>query len=141
MKDPGAILTTTAGIVLLAILIGHALVYPMPWDAIRVTGFVITSLGLVFLSIARFQLGDSFSIAPEAHKLITRGLYSRIRNPIYFFGIVAIAGAGLYLHLYPLDAVLLILVPLQIVRARAEAKVLEERFGDEYRAYRARTWF
>jgi protein-S-isoprenylcysteine O-methyltransferase Ste14 len=39
---------------------------------------------------------------------------------------------------------LLALVPvalMQMFRARREAKVLEERFGDAYRAYRARTWF
>jgi protein-S-isoprenylcysteine O-methyltransferase Ste14 len=30
---------------------------------------------------------------------------------------------------------------LQVVRAGREAKVLEARFGDAYRAYRARTWF
>jgi protein-S-isoprenylcysteine O-methyltransferase Ste14 len=38
----------------------------------------------------------------------------------------------------------LLLVPvliLQIIRARAESRVLEEHFGDEYRRYRASTWF
>jgi protein-S-isoprenylcysteine O-methyltransferase Ste14 len=34
-----------------------------------------------------------------------------------------------------------VLIPMQIVRARKEARVLEEKFGEEYRAYRARTWF
>jgi protein-S-isoprenylcysteine O-methyltransferase Ste14 len=29
----------------------------------------------------------------------------------------------------------------QMARARKEAQVLEANFGDEYRAYRARTWF
>jgi protein-S-isoprenylcysteine O-methyltransferase Ste14 len=38
----------------------------------------------------------------------------------------------------------LLIVPvliLQITRARAEARVLEAHFGDEYRRYRASTWF
>jgi protein-S-isoprenylcysteine O-methyltransferase Ste14 len=30
---------------------------------------------------------------------------------------------------------------MQILRARREAKVLEEKFGDEYREYKKRTWF
>jgi len=34
-----------------------------------------------------------------------------------------------------------IIVPLQIWRAGKEAKVLEASFGDEYRTYRAGTWF
>jgi protein-S-isoprenylcysteine O-methyltransferase Ste14 len=39
---------------------------------------------------------------------------------------------------------LLLLVPvliLQISRARAEARVLEAHFGDQYRQYKAATWF
>ena len=35
---------------------------------------------------------------------------------------------------------LLVLVPIQIARAHQEAKVLEARFGDEYRNYRKGTW-
>ena len=35
---------------------------------------------------------------------------------------------------------LLPLIALQVWRARAEARVLEERFGEEYLRYRAQTW-
>jgi protein-S-isoprenylcysteine O-methyltransferase Ste14 len=38
-------------------------------------------------------------------------------------------------------AIFLVLIPLQIIRARREAAVLEAKFGDEYREYRKRTWF
>jgi len=37
--------------------------------------------------------------------------------------------------------VMVLLIPLQVLRARKEAVVLEAAFGDEYRAYRERTWF
>jgi protein-S-isoprenylcysteine O-methyltransferase Ste14 len=30
---------------------------------------------------------------------------------------------------------------MQIVRARAEGKALEERFGETYRQYKEQTWF
>jgi protein-S-isoprenylcysteine O-methyltransferase Ste14 len=36
---------------------------------------------------------------------------------------------------------LVIVTPMQIVRARKESQVLEEKFGDEYRQYKQRTWF
>jgi protein-S-isoprenylcysteine O-methyltransferase Ste14 len=32
------------------------------------------------------------------------------------------------------------LLPLQIVRTRAEGRVLEAKFGEEYRNYVRRTW-
>jgi protein-S-isoprenylcysteine O-methyltransferase Ste14 len=33
------------------------------------------------------------------------------------------------------------LVILQAIRARKEARVLEDTFGEEYREYRRKTWF
>jgi protein-S-isoprenylcysteine O-methyltransferase Ste14 len=112
-----------------------------PWDAMRISGLVLAAFGLVLLTIARFQLGNAFTVTPQARMLVTRGIYSRIRNPIYVFSAIAIAGLILYLRKPIFLLVLLALVPLQLVRARQEARVLEERFGDEYRRYRASTWF
>jgi protein-S-isoprenylcysteine O-methyltransferase Ste14 len=57
------------------------------------------------------------------------------------FGALVIAGLFLFLER---PYMLLLLVPvliLQINRARAEARVLEEHFGDDYRRYKASTWF
>ena len=51
-----------------------------------------------------------------------------------------IAGIILVLH-RPYYGLLGVLIPLQIVRAKREARVLEEHFGEEYRAYRSQTWF
>jgi len=112
-----------------------------PWGAMRISGLVLLILGLAFITIARFQLGNSFSISPQARQLVTRGIYSRIRNPIYFFGTFVIAGVFLFLEQPWLLLFLIPILILQISRARAESRVLEERFGDEYRRYKASTWF
>jgi len=90
---------------------------------------------------ARIQLGRSFSIAPKATALVTRGLYSKIRNPIYVFSAAWIAGLAFALgHSIALLLVVPV-IPMQIARARREARVLEESFGEEYRKYRRKTWF
>jgi len=47
----------------------------------------------------------------------------------------------LYLRLPKLLWVLAALIPLQVYRARKEDRVLAAKFGDEYGAYKARTWF
>jgi protein-S-isoprenylcysteine O-methyltransferase Ste14 len=32
-------------------------------------------------------------------------------------------------------------IPVQVFRARKEARVLSEAFGEEYARYKAKTWF
>lgn len=104
-------------------------------------GLMLLLPGFIFWSIARFQLGSSFTVTPQAIQLVKRGLYGRIRNPIYIFGSCVIAGLILFVG-RPLGLlVFVIIIPLQIWRVGKEAQVLEARFGDEYRAYRASTWF
>jgi hypothetical protein len=93
------------------------------------------------LTVARFQLGNSFSRTPQAKNLVTHGVYSRIQNPICLFGTFVFVGLFLFLER---PWLLLLIVPvliLETIRARAESRVLEEHFGEEYRRYTASTWF
>jgi protein-S-isoprenylcysteine O-methyltransferase Ste14 len=114
---------------------------PKPWNWAHWLGLAIAVPALVLLFVARFQLGGSFSVTPQARHLVTHGLYSKIRNPIYFFGEIMIAGFFIAIHRPVLIFFLVILTPIQIIRARKESKVLEEKFGDEYRQYQQSTWF
>lgn len=112
-----------------------------PWNAQRYAGTVLAVLGISIVAVARYQLGRSFSIRPEAHQLVTTGIYSKIRNPIYVFGVVMLAGLTLVLQRPAFWIVLVIVVVGQTIRARREARVLEAAFGDAYREYRRKTWF
>jgi protein-S-isoprenylcysteine O-methyltransferase Ste14 len=55
--------------------------------------------------------------------------------------VIFLIGLALILGRPELLAVLLVIIPMQIIRARREAAVLEAKFGDAYREYRKRTWF
>jgi protein-S-isoprenylcysteine O-methyltransferase Ste14 len=113
----------------------------LPWTPTRIAGAAIGLPSVVLLVLARIELGGSFSVRPKAQALVTHGLYSRIRNPIYLFGGLAVAGSVLYFN-QPLGlCVFVVIIPLQIYRARQEGKVLDAKFGDEYRQYKSRTWF
>jgi protein-S-isoprenylcysteine O-methyltransferase Ste14 len=107
----------------------------------RLLGLLLSLVGLTGVIVARYTLGKSFSVAPKATALVTNGIYSRIRNPIYVSGVLFIVGVVIMIWKPYLLIILLALIPMQIVRARREAAVLEEEFGDAYRAYRAGTWF
>jgi protein-S-isoprenylcysteine O-methyltransferase Ste14 len=113
----------------------------LPWTPARIAGVAIGLPSLALLALARIELGGSFSVRPKAQALVTHGLYSRIRNPIYVFGGLAIAGAFLYINQPLCLLIFVVLIPVQIYRARQESKVLEARFGDEYRQYKSRVWF
>jgi protein-S-isoprenylcysteine O-methyltransferase Ste14 len=112
-----------------------------PWTPMRIAAVIIGLPSLLLLIVARIELGDSFSLRPKARALVTHGLYSRIRNPIYVFGALVVAAVLLYVNQPLALCTLVVIVPLQIYRARQEGKILEAKFGEEYRQYKARTWF
>ena len=103
---------------------------PGPHDWMRWLGLVLALIGIAGVILSRYTLA-----------LVTTGIYSKIRNPIYVSGTFFIAGAVLMLRRPEGLLLLMIVIPLQIFRARREAAVLEAKFGDEYREYRRRTWF
>lgn len=112
-----------------------------PWTPTRIAGVVIGLPALALLVLARIELGGSFSVRPKAQTLVTHGLYSRIRNPIYVFGSFVIAGIFLYINKPRALWLFVAIIPLQIYRARQEEKILQARFGHEYQQYKSRTWF
>jgi protein-S-isoprenylcysteine O-methyltransferase Ste14 len=115
--------------------------FPAGWTPMRTAGLCLSVAGFVLWTVARFQLGSSFTASAQARQLVTRGLYSRIRNPIYISGSCVIAGAALLLG-RPIGLLIFVfIVPLQLWRAHKESQVLEAKFGEEYRRYRAGTWF
>jgi protein-S-isoprenylcysteine O-methyltransferase Ste14 len=105
-----ALMVTIVPLVAIAYLVWE-FAHP-PWTSMRVLGLVLMLPALILLTIARIQLGNSFSLAPQATQLVTRGVYSRIRNPIYVFGTFAFSGLFLFLE-RPL--LLLGLVPVLIL--------------------------
>ncbi len=111
------------------------------WTPMRLAGVALLVVGYAGWLAAHLTLGRSFAIQARAQQLVTRGIYSKIRNPIYVFGALLIAGVLLLLQMPWLLLILVVIIPMQVWRARNEARVLEEKFGDDYRAYRAKTWF
>ena len=114
---------------------------PAVWDTQQVLGLVILIASFVLWTVARFQLGASLTVTAQAKALVSSGLYSKIRNPIYVFGSCFMAGLILVIAHPIWLLVFVLIIPFQFWRAATEGKVLEARFGEAYRSYRAGTWF
>jgi protein-S-isoprenylcysteine O-methyltransferase Ste14 len=54
--------------------------------------------GIAAVAIARYQLGNYFTLSPQARTLVTHGLYRKIRNPVYIFSAIAIATLFIYIN-------------------------------------------
>src|ERR1700720_603084 len=92
----GALMVTIVPVVAIGYLV-YEFARP-PWTPMRLTGLILMTPALILLTISRIQLGNSFSLAPRATQLVTRGIYSRIRNPIYVFGTFVFSGLFLFLE-------------------------------------------
>jgi protein-S-isoprenylcysteine O-methyltransferase Ste14 len=136
---PSAAIVTFLPVILLGLLLWKFAAEP--WPPLKIAGFVVMLLSGTLLTIARLQLGNSFSVTPQATALVTHGLYAKIRNPVYVFSAILLVGLALFLNRSKFLGLLVVLIPMQILRARRESEVLEAHFGDSYRQYKSTTWF
>lgn len=110
-------------------------------DALALLGAIVAIVGFALVIVARLQLGDSFTAKAEARALITRGLYSRIRHPVYLFGGLALCGIAICLRSIYFNIYLVITTLGLLWRIRRENRVLRARFGTVYTDHRRQTWF
>ena len=113
-----------------AVLVGIALVtMTMPEYPRKTIGISVGVISLFLLFMSRLHLGASFAITPKASVLVTKGLYSRIQHPLYFF--LDLMLWGIIVHygvLWPLLPWVLLLV-VHILEARREERILLAAFG------------
>lgn len=98
-------------------------------------------VGLGVWILGMVALGKSLAVLPGAEVLKTRGIYRFVKHPIYvginltLFGLLAACGS-----VFGMVYLAVVVIPLNVYRARQEEKALVEKFGDSYRIYRKKTW-
>lgn len=105
------------------------------WDA---PALALLLFGQFFCIVALLQLGRSLSVMPEARRLVTAGLYGRIRHPLYLAEAIATLGVLLQYRSPEALALVVLQFAIQLWRMHEEEKVLVAAFPD-YAAYRLRT--
>jgi len=106
-------------------------------------GTVSFVAGLVLFHRAHADLGTNWSATlqvRENHTLVTEGVYRRIRHPMYAaLWLYAIGQALVVPNWIVGPAYLVTFGLLYALRVNAEERLMRERFGNAYEAYRART--
>jgi protein-S-isoprenylcysteine O-methyltransferase Ste14 len=97
--------------------------------------------GIIWLA-AIFSLGKEYQLYRLPRKLITSGIYSKFRHPIYIGVEILFLGLAVFCSSFiGFVYVLIVLLPFQIARARWEEKLLIKKFGEDYLEYKTKTWF
>lgn len=115
------------------------------FQIIRISGLIVFII-FSWLQVYAFKsLGNFYTqdiVILKEHKLIKSGMYKFIRHPQYLCQILSDFGAGVALFNYLIvPIVVLVELPLFVLRARYEEKLLEKYFKDEFINYKKQSGF
>jgi protein-S-isoprenylcysteine O-methyltransferase Ste14 len=96
---------------------------------------VLATAGLAYAVWGLAYLRRSFSIIPEARRLVTGGPYKLSRHPVYLGEIVTAIGVNLATAGWLSALAVLYFVVCEVLRIRWEERVLERAFPQEYPEY------
>jgi protein-S-isoprenylcysteine O-methyltransferase Ste14 len=99
---------------------------------------IIATAGLAYSVWGLAYLRRSFSIIPEARRLVTGGPYSLSRHPVYLGEVVAAIGVNLATAGWLGALAIVYFVTAELLRIRFEERVLAQAFPDQYPAYAQR---
>jgi len=105
-------------------------------DVIRYIGFLLFLIGVFLFIFSHIGLRGF----KEKGELITSGIYSKIRNPMYLGFIIWIIGFPLFMQSLITLVSSVIWISFFIYWKILEEKDLEKKFK-EYRDYKKKTWF
>ncbi|MCB9852362.1 MAG: isoprenylcysteine carboxylmethyltransferase family protein [Phycisphaerales bacterium] len=116
--------------------------YPPPVLA-QWAGAVVLLAALWLFRRSHIDLGKNWSPTLEIrkeHRLITHGVYQSIRHPMYAAILLFSVAQACLLHNWLAGyAAFVTFLPLYLVRAPREERMMRDRFGEEYEAYAQRT--
>lgn len=111
------------------------------WFIARSVLMVLAFVFYALWALARYQLGVSLAFVVSTDgPFITTGLYSKFRNPIYLFGTLALTTYLLAIARPIWLLVLVVILPMQYLRATKESRALLKKYDEGYEAYLRQVW-
>ncbi len=107
-------------------------------DALLPAGDVLATLGLAYSVWGLAYLRRSFSIMPEARRLVTGGPYALSRHPVYLGEIATAVGVNLATAGWLSALAVVYFIACEVLRMRWEERVLAQAFPADYPGYAGR---
>lgn len=130
-------------LILAAFQIG-TLEYLEEYNIIRYIGLAVYLI-FSWIQVWSFKsLGDNYSqdiMIKKKHELVTKGPFKVLRHPQYFCQILVDIGGAMATLSYILSGFALMEIPIYIMRASVEDKLLAKYFGDEFTQYKKKSGF
>jgi protein-S-isoprenylcysteine O-methyltransferase Ste14 len=116
-----------------------------PWD-LDLVGLLPVALGiagLVWIMIAAFVRSPARVELPLPAFLLVHAPYAHSRNPMYVSELALWLGWAVFYGSIGVSIRFVVLFVVLVAAVRCEERLLDERFGDAYRAYRRSVprWF
>jgi protein-S-isoprenylcysteine O-methyltransferase Ste14 len=95
-------------------------------------------IGLIIAIVARYSLSDNWSkdvVLKKNHTLITKGIYTYIRHPIYSGYLLMGLGTVIFIGTFGVMALYSILAIFLLIKLEKEEDLLRNHFGKEYKDY------
>jgi protein-S-isoprenylcysteine O-methyltransferase Ste14 len=122
-------------IVPLPVCVAHSLARYVAGATLAAGGFVIIAIGMRRFAAA----GTNVPPTLPTTALVVDGIYGRTRNPLYLGLTLAYLGLGVAAgSLWAIGLVVPLLWVINVGVVKREERYLERKFGDAYRAYKAR---
>jgi protein-S-isoprenylcysteine O-methyltransferase Ste14 len=126
------------------ILVPLAIIYlarGLAWGALFFIGWAVFLSGIALRIAALHQLGPMYSLNVDIrsrHELVTGGLYSIVRHPLYVAYVVDTLGIVMFLQRWYFVPVLVASIVGWAIRVPREERALARVFGSAYDDYRSR---
>ncbi|MDC1205496.1 hypothetical protein N8083_01460 [Candidatus Pacebacteria bacterium] len=125
-----------AGVVFLFLYLGK---YGMGFN--EILGTLTTLIGYLFWFLSRYYLGKAYALLPEARYVVSDGIYSKIRHPLYISQMITLGGIIIFIENPKLWWLFLFVLLCQLYRKSQEEKLLIKKFVIKYTDYMKSTWF
>ncbi len=143
-KLPLILSTFTLILLILGIFQIGTLQYNSEYNVLRIAALIVYLL-FSWIQIWSYKtLGENYSqdiLIFRTHKIVSKGLYRVIRHPQYLSQIIIDLAAAFATLSYILLPLAIAQIPLLLLRARFEEKLLEKHFKQDFTDYKNRTRF